>query len=199
MAGSETIGCRVPPLPAPDPHLTDGRIAVRPPADRDVAAIVAACQDPQIARYTLVPSPYTEADARSFVGAAREGFQSGSSAPMVVVCPASGDLLGSCGVVDWDRRDHVATIGYWVAEQARRQGVATAAARLVCRWAFEELGALRVELEAATENPGSNGVARALGFTLEGTRRSAASATRGARGGERFDMNLYGLLPGELT
>jgi RimJ/RimL family protein N-acetyltransferase len=190
----------VPAITPPDPHLTDGRIAVRPPADRDVPAITQACQDRKIVRYTTVPSPYTEDDARAFLAFSRAGFEDGTAAPMVIVAPATGALLGTCGIVDHDTRDLTAEIGYWVANHARGSGVASAATRLVCRWAFEALGVERIHLEAATENAGSNAVARAVGFRLEGTLRSAASVgDDGRRGGERMDVNVYGLLPGELT
>lgn len=187
------------PLPPPDPHLTDGRIAVRPPLERDLPAITAACQDPAIARYTMVPSPYTDDDSRFFLQMSRDGFQAGSAAHMVVVCPAGGELLGSCGIARYSAADRVAEIGYWIAKSARGKGVATAATRLVARYAFDVVGAERVTIEAATENTASNKVALAVGATLEGTLRSAASAAHdGSRGGERFDMNVYGLLPGEL-
>lgn len=190
----------MPAIPRPDPHLADGRIAVRPPAVRDVPAITRACQDPDIQRYTRVPSPYTEEDARAFLTLSREGFDAGTGAAMVIVAPATGDLLGSCGIVAHDPRDLVAEVGYWVARHARGSGVATAATRLVCRWAFDELGVERIHLETATENAGSNAVARAVGFRLEGTLRSAASVgDDGRRGGERMDVNVYGLLRGELT
>ena len=37
----------------------------------DVEAMVAACQDPEIPRFTRVPSPYTRADALEWIGSAR--------------------------------------------------------------------------------------------------------------------------------
>jgi RimJ/RimL family protein N-acetyltransferase len=190
----------VPSIPPPEPHLTDGHIAVRRPADHDVPAITRACQDPDIQRYTLVPSPYSEDDARTFVTRSHQAFDRGTAAPMVVVSPATGEFLGTCGIVDREPHDLVAEVGYWVAAHARKAGVATAATRLVCRWAFDRLGLERIHLEAAVENAASNAVARAVGFRLEGTLRSAASAGHDGRsGGERLDVHVYGLLPGELT
>src|SRR3954466_5430595 len=47
--------------------LSDGVITLRRAAEADVPALVAACQDPEIPRWTAVPSPYTEADARAFL------------------------------------------------------------------------------------------------------------------------------------
>jgi hypothetical protein len=53
----------MPEIEYPEPRLEDGVIALRPMREDDVAAVTAACQDPLIARYTLVPSPYGEDDA----------------------------------------------------------------------------------------------------------------------------------------
>jgi len=47
------------PLPVPDLH--DDVVALRPPRTGDVPAITAAAQDPDIYRFTMVPTPYGEA------------------------------------------------------------------------------------------------------------------------------------------
>lgn len=101
-------------------------------------------------------------------------------------------VLASCGLVDVDQSDSTVEVGYWVAPWARRRGVATAATRAVTRWAIEDLGAQRVTLEAASTNYASQQVALDIGFTREGVQRSKA-----ARLGERYDMVLFSLLPGE--
>src|SRR5690606_29979968 len=58
--------------------LSDDVLRLRLPADDDVAAITRICQDPDIQRWTRVPSPYTEDDARSFVSLAAEALADGS-------------------------------------------------------------------------------------------------------------------------
>lgn len=177
-------------------HAEDGLSLSRPtPADLD--AITQACQDPDIVRFTRVPWPYTREDAEFFVTMAEDDLRTGTSVNLVVR-DAGGTVLGSCGLPRMDERDNRAEVGYWVAPHARGRGVATRAARAVCRWAFDEVGLDRLGLEAATINPGSNGVARTLGFTLEGTCRSA-HLEGGTDRPRRFDMNVWGLLPGELT
>jgi RimJ/RimL family protein N-acetyltransferase len=69
----------------------------------------------------------------------------------------------------------------------------TAATRLVCRWAFDELHLERVEWWAGVGNTGSRRVAERLGFTIEGTCRA-----RLMHRGERMDAWVGGLLRGEL-
>jgi len=55
-----------------------------------VPAIAAACQDPEIPRWTAVPSPYTEADARQWL-------ESDEEESFAVVDKQSDELLGSIG------------------------------------------------------------------------------------------------------
>ncbi len=60
-----------------------------------------------------------------------------------------------------------AEIGYWIKREARRRGVALAAARLVIDWAFGELGVERLELLTYPGNEASQALAGRLGFTRE--------------------------------
>ncbi len=57
-------------LALPDPPLGDGVVRLREPAGRDLHAVVSACRDPSVQRYTRVPVPYEEADGRAFIGGA---------------------------------------------------------------------------------------------------------------------------------
>ena len=57
-------------IPLPDPPLTDGEIRLRPWERRDVPAVTAACQDPEIPRWTVVPRNYTERHALDFIAGA---------------------------------------------------------------------------------------------------------------------------------
>lgn len=185
------------PLPT-SPRLHAGELELRLPEDGDAETIAALCQDPAIARWTRVPSPYSVADAEQFVTWARGQAKAGTSFNLVVVDAA--EVVATCGLVDIDGADLVAEVGYWVGATARGRGVATTAAREVCRWAFEDLGLERLHLQAATDNAASNAVARRIGFQLEGvSRQGSIPGHTGEPGTPRVDMNRYGLLPLELT
>ena len=45
----------MPAIPLPNPPLTDGEIRLRAWKARDAPAVTAACQDPEIPRWTVVP------------------------------------------------------------------------------------------------------------------------------------------------
>ena len=185
-------------LAPPDPPLSRGRVLVRPPKNGDVEVITAACQDPDIARFTRVPNPYTEDDAAAFVELSRAGWEDGSTANFVGIDLHNGMLLGSCGL-RLDPREDAAELGYWVVPEARGAGVATTMAWIVANYGLTTLGLQRLNLITSANNEASRRVARHLGFQLEGTMRSAhIDGHTGDRKAPRVDAEIWGLLPGEL-
>lgn len=179
--------------------LRDGDLWLRLPVADDVPAITRACQDPEIRRWTRVPSPYREKHAREFVALAADALATGSGLHLVAVDADHDALLGTAGLTV-DGAERSGDLGYWVAPEARGRGVATRAGRLLCRLAFEHRGLGYVGLMAAAPNGASNAVARRLGFTLEGTRRRAMiDGPSGDATAPRCDGNIYGLLPHELA
>lgn len=163
-------------------RLEDGEVALRPRTEADVPAITEACQDPEIARWTQVPSPYTEEDAREFVRTAPDA--------QAIVDARTGELLGTVG---WRWVDGNVQVGYWVKRESRGRGVAARALRMLSRWAFEELGAIRVQLVVEPENEASIRVAENAGFQREGFLRAYIELK-----GERRDVFMYALLAQDL-
>jgi RimJ/RimL family protein N-acetyltransferase len=173
--------------------LIEGETALRPWRDSDLGALVDACQDPEIPRWTRVPSPYGEADARAFLLYRHDEINAGLAAPYAIVPAGDLDhLLGAVALIRISWGDARAEVGYWLASPARGQGHATRAVRRLCRWGFDTLRLGRIELLAATGNPASQRVAQRAGFTREAVLRSYL---RGKEG--RHDMVAFGLLAGE--
>ena len=154
----------------PDPPLSDGVVTLRAKTRTDVDAITAACADPEIPRWTLVPDPYRPADARTWIAATELELDAGLGIDWLVV-DAEDRLLASIGLMGIDRERGVGEIGYWVAREARGRGVAGRAVRLVCEWAASELGLTTLELVIHEDNAPSHAVARSAGFTHRGERR----------------------------
>lgn len=153
-------------------EISAGRLHLRPFLPRDADEVHRACQDPDIARFTRVPSPYTREHARSWVAEVSAAqWASGEAAPFAVLDATTGALLASVGFVRFLREDAVAEIGYWCAAAARGQGVTSQAVAAVCRWGFATQGLARVEWLAETTNPASRRVAEKAGFQVEGVLR----------------------------
>jgi RimJ/RimL family protein N-acetyltransferase len=149
------------------PDLHDDVVALRPPGPSDVDAITAAVRDPEIPRFTMVPSPYTVADAVAFVDRAAGAWHRGTDASFLVVDGTSGALLGAIGLHQLDRGAGHAQLGYWVDAAARRRGVATRAVTLVTGWALGTLGLQRLQALVFTDNLWSQRVLEKAGFRRE--------------------------------
>ncbi len=182
------------PLLLPDPPLADERVLLRPLAEGDVLDVVEGCRDPLVQRFTRVPANYAEADARAFIGGARDRRANGVSLELAIAAATDERLAGVIGLVR-DRWDvERAEVGYWVTPQARGAGVASRALALLSRWALDEVGFVRIDLQASVANPGSLRVAERCGYVREGRLRRAWY-----RGGEREDMVLFSLVDGDLA
>jgi RimJ/RimL family protein N-acetyltransferase len=181
------------PIDFPVEGLTDGTVRLRLPADADVPALVEACQDPAVQRFTTVPHPYGPDDAQHFQAMSGTGLSEGIALHVVTADADTDELLGNAGIrrhrTDVGRWD----VGYLVAPRARGRGVATRSVMLLSRFAFADLGAERIEICAEPENEASLRVAERAGFTREGLLR-AYQVVKGVR----RDMIMYSLLAGEL-
>jgi RimJ/RimL family protein N-acetyltransferase len=173
----------------PGEPLVDGDTALRPWRDADAPALTVACQDPEIGRWTRVPAPYRETDARAFLLHRYDAIHAGLMAPFAIAAAIDGRLLGSISLMRLSWEHARGEVGYWLARDARGQGHATRAVRAICAWGFVTLRLERIDLIVATSNRASQRVAERAGFTREAIFRSH---TRGCTG--RHDMVAYGLL-----
>jgi RimJ/RimL family protein N-acetyltransferase len=165
------------------PRLSDGTVAVRPVGEADIPDIVAACSDPEIPRWTRVPSPYTREDAELFLAGAATEAAAGDGV-VCAVCEAGRDrLVGTIGLMDVDRERGTCEIGYWTAAAARGRGLTTRAVALLRDWAHSELGLSAVEVLPHRDNRPSQRVAERAGFTDTGELRTVSRMPPGKREG----------------
>jgi RimJ/RimL family protein N-acetyltransferase len=128
------------------------------------------------------PSPYRQSDARSWVRlAGSQGLN------LVFAIDVDGFVVGAIGVRP---RDDVhalsAEIGYWLGEEFWNRGIVTEAVEAMTRYAFEELGMVRVYAEVFDWNKASMRVLEKAGFDREGTMRKSAVKNR-----QIIDQVLY--------
>lgn len=171
--------------------LRTRRLELSPPVESDVDAIWAACQDPDIQRYTTVPSPYELRHAEEFVVKVAAEWASGAHLTWAV---RHGSMLaGMIGLYRLDGRG-AGELGFWIARPSRGKGFVTEASTAVLDWGFaaDGLGLARIEWRAITGNVASARAARTLGFRFEGTLRQGLADLRG-----RHDGWIAGLLAGD--
>ena len=143
---------------------------LRAPREEDIPAIVRACADPEIGRWTRVPHPYTREDASAWVALAESARARGVALHLVIAGAEDDHLRGSIGIELRSRPVPHGELGYWVASEERGQGLAARAVRLLAGWALEDLALPRLEIHVQPANEPSRAVAREAGFELESTR-----------------------------
>ncbi len=169
--------------------LRDDELELRRLLPSDRETILAACQDPEIPRWTDLPAPFTSDAALTILEDAARAWYDGTSAELAIV--EDGRRVGSTHLAFYS--DWRASVAYWLAVEARGRGLATRAVRLVTRWGFDTFESLeRIELWSIVGNEASDGVARRAGFSEEGVLRS-----RFPLRGEYREVRCFSLLRGD--
>ncbi|MEU3659525.1 GNAT family protein [Streptomyces sp. NPDC032940] len=172
--------------------LTTDRLVLRTVGPQDTEAVYAACQDPDIQRWTTIPSPYLPEHARGFTEQlVPDGWANDSMFTFGAFLP-TGELTAMLGVTMV--APGVGEIGFWAVRQHRGRGYVTEAASALARWAFRHRALDRLEWRAEVGNAASRAVALRVGFTVEGTLRSAL-----LNNGTRRDCWIASLLPSDLS
>ncbi|MER5216398.1 GNAT family N-acetyltransferase [Streptomyces sp. NPDC002838] len=140
-------------------------IRLRAWSDEDLADLVALYDDPEMARWTPVASPFDLVAARTYLAGAREGQAQGRKLQLAITTDGvrpHGEVLLFRG--ESDARD--LELAYGVGAVHRGQGLAGRAVRLVAAHATEQLRPRRVVLCIDAGNAASEAVARSCGFEL---------------------------------
>jgi RimJ/RimL family protein N-acetyltransferase len=162
------------------PTLSNGDITLRALRETDIPAIVAACRDPEIPRWTSVPSPYTVEDAKQFLAIAATEAAAGEGLALAVA-DEHDRLVGTVGLMGVG--DGKGEIGYWIAAAARGRGAAVRATVLLRDWAHATLGLHTIEVLPHRDNAPSRRVAERAGFTDTGEIRHLSRMPRGRQDG----------------
>ena len=134
------------------------------PSAADVPAIVDACRDETLQRFTTVPVPYGRSDAEFFLRRiVDDGWATGREFTWGLRRPGSGLLEGVISV-----RLRSSDVGFWTAPASRGLGLMTEALGLVADWAFGAGGLRELFWEGYVGNDASAAVARRTGFTYQG-------------------------------
>jgi RimJ/RimL family protein N-acetyltransferase len=144
--------------------IPGGELTLRPWLPADTSFVFDSCQDPEVQRWTRLPTPYTALDAARFVERHARPQPEDAGAFFAITKTDTGEVLGSIsfGHIDWAFA--VAEAGYWVAWDARGQGVATRALRSLVEWGRHELRLVEVRVQVLAGNLASQRVAERAGF-----------------------------------
>jgi len=129
-----------------------------------------------------MPHPYSVDNAYAWIGTVEHQEPRTS-----FIIDVNGEAVGGIGLVlGTDIERCSAEVGYWLGESYWGRGIATAALRRICAYAFEDLGLQRVFATPIVWNPASFKVLEKAGFEREGLMRNAC-----IKDGKLMDMALY--------
>jgi RimJ/RimL family protein N-acetyltransferase len=151
-------------LPFPIALTGDG-VQLREWRPDDLEALVDLLDDPDIARFTPMTSPFDLEAAEAYLARARQGRMSGQRIQLAITVDG-GVPLGEVLLFGMDLGLREAELGYLVGARYRRRGLATAALSLLIGYARGTLGLERLLLRIDPSNIGSVAVARRTGFRI---------------------------------
>jgi RimJ/RimL family protein N-acetyltransferase len=154
----------------PGTTLAIDELVLRPWRVPDAPALLAACQDPEIARWVTIPQPYLPTDADAFIAAALAMWRDGTAAPFAIVEAATDRLLGA--VTRFGPDGHQATVGLWLVPEGRGRGVGTRSLRRLAAWTFETTAVIRIDCFIMVGNEPSERMVERAGFQREGVLRA---------------------------
>ncbi len=163
--------------------LRGRRVLVRPFRAADAPAVWAAIEESRehLAKWMpWVQHLWSLADERAALAGVRARWRTREDLTVGIFDRRTGALLGGTGLhrINWALR--VFEIGYWIRRTAEGSGYVTEAVALLVRYAFDRLGAHRVEIRMDPRNVRSRRVPERLGFVFEGILRRSAPDVHGA-------------------
>ncbi|MEW6577784.1 MAG: GNAT family N-acetyltransferase [Chloroflexota bacterium] len=163
-------------------ELTTERLLIRPPRPGDGSTINAAIQESlaELQPWMLwAQTPPSVADTETVCRRKAAEWLRREDLMLTLWRQSDGLFVGGSGLhrIDWSvpRME----IGYWCRTSLSGQGYITEAVRAITGFAFEHLGAQRLEIHCDAGNTRSAAVAGRAGYALEARRRNYARGVDG--------------------
>jgi ribosomal-protein-serine acetyltransferase len=184
----------------PDPAtvtLSEGVFQIRPLTERDAHALFEAISEslPQLCNWLTWCRPdYDLYDCTAYIVKAQADWLKGKQFNFGTFDVKTEVLLGSVALNQFTVVHSLANVGYWVRSSKAGQGIATAAVKLIAKFAFQTLALNRLEMVVPVGNVASQRTALKAGACFEGTLRQRLILS-----GKLHDANLYSLLPQDVS
>src|SRR5438105_7234170 len=143
----------MPRIPAPTAPLSDGRVALRLVAERDIPEILIAYQDdPQLHVSLGEERPPSGAELGRGMEHAADDMDQGIAVRLSITETGADDCRGQLIVHAFDWGNHRAEIRVWVAPQFRNRRIARRALALAAPWLFDACALKRIALLSDPHN-----------------------------------------------
>jgi len=158
------------------PELRTARFRLTPFTAADRPKVFEGLSHPEVVRYYGVSYDSPEATQAQMDWYA-ELYATGTGRWWAIRPHAERDLIGACGLNNWQATHRRAELGFWLLPAFWRMGVMSQVLPVALDHGFSAMNLHRVEAFVETENRASRGLLRKIGFTHEGTMRDCEIKT----------------------
>lgn len=152
--------------------LENGVVRLEPLGPQHANALFVAGSDKNIWRYMPRPGFKDLADAQDWVAKSVELVDRGEAVVFAIIDVARNQSIGSTRFLNIERAHRGLEIGWtWLTPDAQRTGINTNCKYLLLTHAFEDLGAIRVQLKTDSRNRQSQTAIERIGAKREGVLR----------------------------
>jgi ribosomal-protein-serine acetyltransferase len=179
-------------------ELRGERVIVRPYREEDAPGLQEAVAESREHIRPWLPfadDHQTVEDSLSWINDQRARWILRENMNCAIVDVETGRYLGGTGLHPREWRIPAFEIGYWLRASAEGKGYMSEAVRLLTDFAFDKLGAQRVEIQCDELNERSAQVARKLGYKQEGLLRNEFTAPNGSV----RNTLIFSLIPEDRT
>ena len=164
-------------------ELSDGTITIRTYHPRDVHPCFEAARESiaEVSRHLpWLHQEYSIEETRIWIEkTVPKLWEQRSEYHFAITDSVTGSVLGGCGLDQINWVNQTANLGYWVRTSRTRQGVATAASKLLVRFGFEHLRLKRIDVVTSIDNIPSARVAEKLNPSEKKRVKNSSSTKEG--------------------
>lgn len=168
----------LPPFPPAPIRITGQGLVLRQWVADDLPAMIAAFDNPEVDRWTGLPSPFDGAAARERLARYAVDQAAGQRLCLAITEPGRDVPMGEVLLFRDHARATGGEIGYSVGRAFRGRGFASRSVRLLTGFAYDVVGMDRLVLRIDPGNAASEAVAAATGYAPDGA-EPAATTTKG--------------------
>jgi RimJ/RimL family protein N-acetyltransferase len=176
------------------PTLSSSSLILRPINPEDSESIYKGAQDPEVPKFTTLPTNYTLDNAITF-SKDRAPARHANRSELIFGIDYLHSINNStqplfAGVISLhsiDFSNHRAEVGYWLVKEARNKGIGTAAVELITEYGLMTMGFRRIDALVDNRNVASKRLLEKAGYQFEGILKNYVTRPDG----NQIDMAIF--------
>lgn len=169
--------------------LTTDRLLLRQLRMSDALEVFEYASNPEVTRYTSWSTHQTIADSERFLESVMHKYYTERPMDWGIVHKGNSQLIGTCGLINWEPNHARAEIGYVLARPYWGLGYMTEAVRAVISYGFHAMLLNRIQATCMLDNTASARVMEKVGMQYEGILREYAYIRE-----KYVDLKLYAII-----